>query len=56
MWFMLFILEAALPWLYLKGVSSGEMSEALEVLVGPDANGLSARTVALTRSLLDSTS
>ena len=27
-------LEAALPWLYLKGVSTGEMSEALEVLVG----------------------
>jgi len=30
-------LEAALPWLYLKGVSSGEMAEALKVLVGPDA-------------------
>ena len=25
-------LEAALPWLYLKGVSTGEMSEALQVL------------------------
>ena len=39
-------LEAAIPWLYLKGVSSGEMSEALEVLVGPEAKGLSASTVA----------
>jgi putative transposase len=39
-------LEAALPWLYLKGVSTGEMSEALEVLVGPEASGLSASTVA----------
>ncbi len=39
-------LEAALPWLYLKGVSTGEMEEALEVLVGPDAKGLSASTVA----------
>ena len=39
-------LEAAVPWLYLKGVSSGEMSEALRVLVGPDAAGLSASTVA----------
>ena len=39
-------LEAALPWLYLKGVSTGEMSDALEVLVGPDAKGLSASTVA----------
>jgi len=39
-------LEAAVSWLYLKGVSSGEMSEALKVLVGPDAAGLSASTVA----------
>lgn len=39
-------LEAALPWLYLKGVSTGEMANALEVLVGPDAKGLSASTVA----------
>ena len=38
-------LEAALPWLYLKGVSSGEMGEALKVLIGPDAKGLSATTV-----------
>jgi len=38
-------LEAAIPWLYLKGVSTGEMSEALKVLVGPDAQGLSASTV-----------
>ena len=38
-------LETALPWLYLKGVSSGEMGEALQVLVGPEATGLSASTV-----------
>lgn len=38
-------LEAALPWLYLKGISSGEMQSALEVLVGPEAKGLSASTV-----------
>jgi putative transposase len=38
-------LEAALPWLYLKGISTGEMSEALAVLVGPEAKGLSASTV-----------
>jgi len=38
-------LAAALPWLYLKGVSSGEMGEALKVLVGPQARGLSASTV-----------
>ncbi|UHD18421.1 IS256 family transposase [Thiocapsa bogorovii] len=33
---------AALPWLYLKGISSGDLGEALEVLVGEDAKGLSA--------------
>ena len=38
-------LEAALPWLYLKGISSGEMGDALKVLIGPDAKGLSASTV-----------
>ena len=39
-------LEAALPWLYLKGISTGEMQSALSVLVGADAQGLSASTVA----------
>ncbi len=38
-------LDAAIPWLYLKGVSSGEMGDALQVLVGPEARGLSASTV-----------
>jgi transposase-like protein len=38
-------LEAALPWLYLKGISGGEMAPALKVLLGPDAVGLSANTV-----------
>ena len=43
-------LEAALPWLYLKGVSTGEMGEALKVLVGHDAQGLSASTVSRLKS------
>jgi transposase-like protein len=38
-------LEAALPWLYLKGISSGEMGEALKILVGPDADSMSVSTV-----------
>ena len=38
-------LDAALPWLYLKGISTGQMAEALEVLVGPDAKGLSPGVV-----------
>ncbi len=38
-------IEAALPWLYLKGISTGEMESALKVLVGADAKGLSANTI-----------
>ncbi|MCU7889809.1 MAG: transposase [Candidatus Thiodiazotropha sp. (ex Lucinoma aequizonata)] len=38
-------LEATLPWLYLKGISGGEMGEALKVLVGQNAEGMSASTV-----------
>lgn len=37
--------SAALPWLYLKGISTGDMSEALKVLVGEQAKGLSANVV-----------
>lgn len=37
--------QAALPWLYLKGISTGDMSEALKVLVGEDAKGLSPNVV-----------
>ena len=37
--------EAALPWLYLHGVSTGDMREALAALVGPEAGGLSAAVV-----------
>lgn len=38
-------LEAALPWLCLKGISTGDMQEALSVLVGEDAKGLSPSVV-----------
>jgi transposase-like protein len=38
-------ISAALPWLYLKGVSTGDMSEALKVLVGDEARGLSPNVV-----------
>ena len=37
--------SAAMPWLYLKGISTGNMSEALKVLVGEDAKGLSPNVV-----------
>ena len=36
--------------MYLKGVSTGEMGEALKVLVGHDAQGLSASTVSRLKS------
>ena len=37
--------EELLPWLYLKGVSTGDFTEALEALLGPNAKGLSAKTI-----------
>ena len=37
--------SAALPWLYLKGISTGDIGEALRVLLGEDARGLSANVV-----------
>jgi transposase-like protein len=37
--------EELLPWLYLKGVSTGQFAEALAALLGPDAPGLSATTI-----------
>ncbi len=38
-------LEALLPWLYLKGISTGDVQEALTVLLGREAPGLSASTI-----------
>ena len=38
-------IEALLPWLYLKGISSGEMGDALQALLGHNAAGLSSTTV-----------
>ena len=38
-------LEDLIPWLYLKGVSTGDFTDALKALLGPDAPGLSATTV-----------
>jgi len=38
-------MEELIPWLYLKGISSGGFTEALSALLGPNAPGLSATTV-----------
>ena len=39
-------IEELLPWLYLKGISTGAFGEALTALLGPEAPGLSASTIA----------
>ena len=38
-------IDELIPWLYLKGVSTGDFTEALQSLLGPDCPGLSATTV-----------
>jgi putative transposase len=38
-------LDELIPWLYLKGISTGDFSEALEALLGAGAKGLSANVV-----------
>jgi len=38
-------MEELIPWLYLKGISTGDFTEALQALVGKDAPGLSAPTI-----------
>ncbi|MCP4902577.1 MAG: IS256 family transposase [bacterium] len=37
--------EELIPWLYLKGISTGDFNEALAALRGPNCPGLSASTV-----------
>ncbi|HLB77698.1 MAG TPA: IS256 family transposase [Candidatus Dormibacteraeota bacterium] len=38
-------MEDLIPWLYLKGVSTGDFSEALAALIGGDTPGFSASTI-----------
>ena len=42
--------EEVLPWLYLKGISTGDFGEALSVLLGPKAKGLSPATISRLKS------
>lgn len=44
-------LEELLPWLYLKGVSTGDFRDALAALLGSKAPGLSASTVSRLKSV-----
>lgn len=38
-------IEELIPWLYLKGISTGDFAEALQALVGERAKGLSANVI-----------
>ena len=38
-------IDELIPWLYLKGVSTGDFTDALQALLGPDAPGLSASNI-----------
>lgn len=38
-------IEELIPWLYLKGISTGGFDEALQALLGPGCPGLSATTI-----------
>jgi len=44
-------MEELIPWLYLKGISTGDFSEALAALVGRDSPGLSASTISRLKSI-----
>jgi len=44
-------IEDLLPWLYLKGISTGGFTEALQSLLGPDAPGLSPSTIVRLKSV-----
>ena len=44
-------IEELIPWLYLKGVSTGDFSDALAALVGPDAPGLSPATISRLKTI-----
>ncbi len=38
-------IDELIPWLYLKGISTGDFTEALAALLGPQAKGLSATNI-----------
>jgi len=44
-------MEELIPWLYLKGISTNDFSEALSALVGKDAPGLSAPTISRLKTI-----
>ncbi len=47
-------IEELLPWLYLKGISTGGFQDALTALLGPDAPGLSATQIVRLKAVWES--
>ena len=47
--------EELIPWLYLKGISTGDFSEALAALLGPDAPACRPRRWCVSRKSGDAT-
>ena len=47
-------IEELIPWLYLKGISTGDFGEALQSLLGRDVPGLSASTITRLKSTWES--
>jgi transposase-like protein len=43
-------IEELIPWLYLKGLSTGDYSDAMQSLLGKNAKGLSANTISRLKS------
>lgn len=43
-------IEELIPWLYLKGISTGDFGEALQSILGKDVPGLSASTITRLKS------
>ena len=44
-------MEELIPWLYLKGISTNDFTEALSALVGKDSPGLSAPTISRLKTI-----
>lgn len=44
-------LEELIPWLYLRGISTGDFTQALQALLGPQAKGLSATNIVRLKEL-----
>jgi len=47
-------IDELVPWLYLKGISTGDFPDALQALLGPGADGLSATNICRLKQIWES--